>query len=885
MARRPSSSPASPRHRGPSAPPGGPELEMVGVVRKVRYHHPDTHYTVADFIPSPAAGSRLDQGDMFSRPRPAALSCSGASPRSITIQGYFPQSPEGQEMRIFGHWVTHPRYGPQFEVARYERVKPSTPRGIAAYLQSGLVRGVGPRTAEKIVAHFGADTLRIIQEDPARLSEVRGLSPKKAEAIARALAAHRDLEEVMVFLYDHGVTPHLASRIYKRYGAQTIAVLQENPYRLTEDLWGVGFLTADRIALAGGLSPRSPFRVQAGLRHALSEAAASAGHTFLPQGELSCTALVLLSRAEEGEGTETGPRPNSGTARSATGDGEGGARGPSAGAGGGEAEGSARSAAAPAASGRVTADDIKEALAALAQDGRAIVEEGRVYLPHLHRAEVQFARALRRLAERDKPPPLARRPGLVADAIDQAQAEAGLDYAPEQRRAVEQAASSWITVITGGPGTGKTTVVKGIIGAFLALNPRCRVLLCAPTGRAAKRLSEATGREAATIHRLLGYRPGPMGWYFERDEHSPLEGDLLIVDEFSMVDVLLAWDLFRAVPEEMQVVLVGDADQLPSVGPGHVLRDVVVSGRVPTVRLLRIFRQGEGSAIVANAHRVRSGLMPEAPPTAGSGDPEFAFLQLSGPDAVARVLVDRCRALAQAGLGLDQFQVLSPMYRGPAGVDALNAALQEALNPAAPGRPELRAGAHAFRLGDKVMQLRNNYEKEVYNGDIGVVAAVDAGRSGRGAQRPGGWGADDGEDEDAEPYGGEGASGRGGEGGGSTGGAGAPCLVVDFYGRRVGYYRDELDEVTLAYAVTVHKAQGSEFPWVLMPLVSQHYIMLRRNLLYTAISRARRHLILAGERRALAIAVKNDQVERRHTYLRQRLEAEGAGGGGEADRG
>jgi exodeoxyribonuclease V alpha subunit len=816
------------RRRGFSAR-GGVDGEEVlhGVVQRVRFTNEDTHYAVADV--AVAAATQLGAY--------ASLLDAGARPagRPVTVQGYFLDLREGDELRLYGRWVTHPRYGLQFEVLRYERPLPSTPRGVAAYLGSGLIRGVGPRTAEKLVERFGADALRVVAEEPERMATIPGIGKKRAERIAGAVRAQRAMEETMVFLLGFGIPPHLAARIYRQYGPQSPDIVTSNPYRLTDEMFGVGFLTADRIALATGVEPHSPPRLCAGVRHALTEAAAAQGHVFLPRGELQQRAAAVLSAAP--------------------------ARLQAAGATAPDAP--ATPAAAAGEAQPLDLDALADAIMSMCREGDLCEDGDAIYLPHLHRAECGVAEALQRLAAA----PANAVPGAgVEEALVAAEAALGIRYAPEQREAIRRAVVENVAVITGGPGTGKTTVVRGVIAALRATNPRLRVLLAAPTGRAAKRLAEATSQEASTIHRLLGYRFTGHGWTFERDESNPLEGDLLIVDEFSMVDIILAWDLLRAVPPGMRLIAVGDADQLPPVGPGSVLRELIAAGTLAVVRLVHIFRQGEGSGIVAAAHTVREGHLPPTPPAppahaapdrvaaqALAAGQDFVLVEAPDPAAAAAVIVELCRDLMR-GRPKDAVQVLSPMYRGPAGVDALNAALQEALNPALPGTPELRQATRCFRTGDKVMQVRNNYEKDVFNGDIGTVSWI-AGP----AQ----------DDEDEDESGEDGPSGPGGP----RGRAGAARLLVDFYGRVVPYAADDIDELALAYAVTVHKAQGSEFPVVVMPVVSQHYIMLRRNLIYTAMSRARQRMIIVGSRRALHLGVRNNQVERRYAQLQVRLRA------------
>ncbi len=667
----------------------------------------------------------------------------------------------GDRLRLTGRWVTHPKFGEQLEVTGYVPVAPSTRQGIRKFLASGRIRGVGPVMAERLVDQFGLQTLDVLEHEPGRLTEVPGIGERKAARIVASWREHRGIYPVMVFLQAHGVGPALAVKIYKRYGAAAVDTVRENPYILAEEIHGVGFLTADRIARSLGIEPDAPQRLRAGLIHTLQQAVQE-GHTYLPRRRL----LEAAARLLEVE-TEALTRP----------------------------------------------------LAALEGTGAVVVEAGGdgegVFLPRLHEAETVTAGELLRLL--NGPEPFAVKP---EPAVAWYERRSGLTLDDEQRRALATALSNPVTVITGGPGTGKTTIVRGLTSVLAAKEKR--VLLAAPTGRAAKRLSEATGLSARTIHRLLEYQPAEHA--FARHRQRPLEGDLLVVDEVSMLDVELAAALLAAVPPRCRLVLVGDADQLPSVGPGQVLADIISSERIPVVRLRHIFRQEWDSLIVTNAHRINEGRMPVLP--RGEELADFYFIERADPAAAAATVVDLVASRIPGRFGLDpvaDIQVLTPVHRGELGVTALNTGLQQALNPSG---EELELGFRRFRLGDKVMQIRNNYDLGVFNGDLGRVHGVD-------------------EEEGA--------------------------LLVNFDGRLVPVPPENLDELVVAYACTIHKSQGSEYPAVVIALSDQHWVMLQRNLLYTAVTRGRRLVVLVGTRRAMARAVQNASQQRRHTRLADRL--------------
>ncbi len=712
----------------------------------------------------------------------------GGGVEPVTIVGSLLGIPVGAQLRVSGRRESNPRFGTQFRVTGYTEIAPATIEGIRRYLGSGLIKGIGPEFAARIVERFGIDTLDLLDRDPARISEVPGIGPTRAKAIRDAWSAQREVRKVMVFLQGYGVSPAFAARIYKRYGGRAIALVRENPYRLAFDVWGIGFLSADRLAAALGIGRESDARAEAGVRHVLEEAATD-GHVFVPRERLVRDGVALLGIDEALVDPAVDRLGRSG-----------------------DVVIEAR----PEAGGDV--------------DGRSGGEA--VYVAALHRAEVVVAQGLRRLLEASGDTVSVN----VERALAWYESEAKIALAPQQAEAVRRALSERMLVVTGGPGVGKTTIVRGIVS--ILVRKGLRVALAAPTGRAAKRLSEATGQPAATLHRLLEWKPAE--GVFGRAPGRTLEADLLVVDEASMLDVRLAADLVSALASGTRLVLVGDVDQLPSVGPGTVLRDVIASGVVPTVRLTEIFRQAGESLIVVNAHRIHDGDLPElgAPPSDGSGADkrDFFFLEEDDPVAASQLIRDlvTTRLPRRYGLGPHDIQVLSPMHRGDLGAGNINQLLQQALTADAPG---LTRGGRTFRVGDKVMQVRNDYDKDVFNGDIGRVDRVE----GTTPAETGGTN-DDGD-----------------------------TLIVRFDDREVRYAYDDLDELQLAYAATVHKSQGSEYPAVVIPIHTQHFVMLQRNLLYTAVTRARRLVVLVGTRKALALAVRNADVARRCSRLDVRL--------------
>jgi exodeoxyribonuclease V alpha subunit len=733
----------------------GPPVVLDAVLERITYANQETGYTVARVA-------------------------TDRSSDLLTVVGPLLGAQPGESLRLRGRWRSHPQYGRQFEVEAYQTVLPATIQGIRRYLGSGLIKGIGPKMAERIVAHFGQDTLRLIEQEPARLVEVPGLGPKRTEMITCAWEEQQAIKEVMVFLQGVGVSTSLAVRIYKRYRDQAIQVVRREPYRLAAEVWGIGFKTADQIAQRLGIPHDSPERVKAGLQFALSQASED-GHCYLPERELVEQAAGLLG-VDDGltghcledliatQGVVAEPLPAAGWQ-----------------------------------------DDARGA-------GRA------VWLVPFQRAEVALAGGLLRLLDA----PADRLAGLQGVdwtvALDWLRRTTGVTLSAEQAAAVRLALTRRVAVLTGGPGCGKSYTVRAVV--TLARAKRAKVLLAAPTGRAAKRLGELAGLEAATLHRLLQLRPGGEA-AFDRDH--PLDADLVVVDETSMLDVLLANKLVKAIGSGAHLLLVGDVDQLPSVGAGEVLRDLLAAERLPRVRLTHVFRQAQHSGVVTNAHRINAG---RPPVTQGLGD--FFLFAEEDPERTADRVVDVVANRLPRRFGLDpvrEVQVLCPMHRGPAGAGVLNERLQAALTPPREGLAERRFGGRVYRVGDKVTQLRNNYDKGsagVFNGSVGVVTALSP--------------------EDQE------------------------LRVLLDEDEEVAYGFDELDELTHAYAVTIHRSQGSEYPCVVIPLATSAWLMLQRNLLYTAVTRARRIVVLVGSRRALAKAVRTTGAGHRYTALTQRLQ-------------
>jgi exodeoxyribonuclease V alpha subunit len=675
--------------------------------------------------------------------------------------------------------MNHPQHGKQFKAERCEQVLPATIEGIRKYLGSGLIKGVGPVTAGRIVKKFGLQTLDVLDHHPEQLRLVLGVGQVRAASIGQAWTQQKAIKDVMLFLQSHAVTTALAVKIYKQYGDASISIVKNDPYRLAQDIYGVGFQTADKIARDLGLPLNSPNRIAAGVAYTLSQLA-DEGHVYAPEGKLVHDAAELLGVAPEI--TATGIE-------------------------------------------RLIRDGLVKAeptpLSREAELG-AVREERAVYLTPFYYGETGVAARLRAIMETSTPS-LPRKAGEEAEQNFSVMS-VGAPLSEQQLQAVRAmlSPSSKVMVLTGGPGTGKTTTVRAIIE--VCEKRGLRYALASPTGRAAKRLAEATGRPAKTIHRLLEFSPQEG---FKRNAENPLPIDLLIVDEASMLDLLLANNLLKALTPSTRLLLVGDVDQLPSVGAGDVLRDVIASGRAEVIRLDVIFRQAQNSLIVTNAHRINKGQFPEFP----QGAHDFFMFTKDDPDEAAALIVDlvSSRIPKKFGLKPSDIQVLAPMYRGAAGVSNLNQLLQAALNPPTPQKPERKLGGTVFRAGDRVMQTRNNYDKDVFNGDIGIITALDLEEQ---------------------------------------------TMTVNVDGRPVVYNWLDADELVLAYAASVHKAQGSEYPCVVLPLLTQHYLMLQRNLLYTAVTRAKKLVVVVGSRKAMAMAVKNNKVAERYSALDVRLQAE-----------
>jgi exodeoxyribonuclease V alpha subunit len=686
----------------------------------------------------------------------------------VTVIGHAATISAGEFINASGVWFNDRTHGLQFKASFLKVTAPTTLEGIERYLGSGMIRGIGPVYAKKLVAAFGEAVFDLIEAEPARLREVTGIGPKRAERIVAGWAEQRVIREIMLFLHSNGVGTSRAVRIYRTYGPDAVRVVSENPYRLARDIRGIGFRTADTIAGRLGIERTAMVRVRAGVSFALGQAMEE-GHCGLPEGELTPLVGTLLEVEE---------------------------------------------------------DLVRVALAFELEAGDVVADTlggaRCIFLAGLHRAEREIAERLGHLASGAPP-----WPEIDADkAVPWVEERTGLTLAESQREAVRLAVSSKVLVITGGPGVGKTTLVNSILKIIAAKG--AVLSLCAPTGRAAKRLADSTGREASTIHRLLQADPKEGG--FKRNETHPLECDLLVVDETSMVDVPLMRAVLRALPEGAALLLVGDVDQLPSVGPGQVLADVILSGALPVVRLTEVFRQAAGSRIITNAHLINQGRMPDI--RAGEGETsDFYFVEANDPEEGVAKLLAVVRERIPRRFGFDpirDIQVLCPMNRGGLGARSLNIELQRALNP--PGETRVERFGWTFCPGDKVMQVVNDHERGVYNGDLGVVRRIDV--------------------EDGE-------------------------LVVDYEGREVAYGFGELDELVLAYATTVHKSQGSEYPAVVIPITTQHYPMLQRNLVYTAVTRGKRLVVMVGQRRALSIAVRGQQSRRRWSKLREWLAGPG----------
>ena len=682
----------------------------------------------------------------------------------VTVVGSMPDVHVGSVLSLTGNWKVDAKYGRQFSMESFEETLPATVYGIEKYLGSGLIKGIGPKFAKLIVQKFGKDTLDVIEERPDDLISIPGIGKTRVERIKAGWAEQKEIKNIMLFLQSHDVSTSHATKIYKTYGNESIKVVEENPYQLADDIWGIGFRTADTIAKKMGFDHEKFVRLRSGLLYTLNKLSEE-GHCFATRDMLLQTGAELL-----------------------------------------DVEDNVLS---------MTLDEMIRTKDVIVEDEYHTEEhpDTAIYLPPFFFSETGVCRRLFQI--------LSNSAGFRIETeglADKIQAKTRMHYDEVQLQAILSAVQSKILVLTGGPGTGKTTTTLGIITAFRAAG--AKILLAAPTGRAAKRLSEATGMEAKTIHRMLEVKP-PEG--YQRNEEKPLEGDVLIVDECSMIDVMLMYNLLKAVPDTMTMILVGDIDQLPSVGAGNVLRDMIDSGRFPVVRLTRIFRQAQTSRIIMNAHRINAGKMPDI---SNGKTADFFFMEREEPEEAAGVIVElvKTKLADYYKTPSTEIQVLTPMQRGVVGAANLNTALQEAINPSG---VSLNRGGYRYRVRDKVMQIRNNYDKEVFNGDIGVVTAIDM--------------------EDRK-------------------------LMVNFDGRDVEYDVSELDELVLAYATTIHKSQGSEYPIVVIPVLMTHYVMLQRNLIYTGITRAKKILVLVGTKKALALAVHNVTVSKRNTLLKERLQ-------------
>lgn len=705
---------------------------IKGVVERITFQSPETGYTVLRFKAS-------RHNDL------------------VTVVGMLMDVVVGTNLEINGVWKVDRKYGQQFEAHTWQEVMPATVYGIEKYLGSGLIKGIGPKYAKKIVAKFGADTLDIIEENIERLGEVEGIGKKRIQQIKFSWVRQREIKNVMVFLQSHDVSSAYAAKIYKAYGNDAVKRVQENPYQLADDIWGIGFKTADTIAVKMGIEKDEFNRLRSGIKYALGELG-NEGHVFAYREQLIKKGKELLD---------------------------------------------------------VTESQLDEAIERMMKSDDLKVEEDAIYLPPFYYAEIGAAKRLRMIISAEAEENIFTKDQMVD--LGRIQKTLGISYDDVQAEAIHRAANSKVMVLTGGPGTGKTTTTQGIIQAFL--DKGLSILLAAPTGRAAKRMSEATGREAKTIHRLLEFKP-PEG--YKRNEENPLEGDVLLVDECSMIDIMLMNSLLKAVPANMRLVLIGDVDQLPSVGAGNVLRDIIDSEAVPVVRLTKIFRQAQQSRIITNAHKVNEGKFPDI---SNGKNSDFFFLNREEPEVIAKEIVELVKNKLPNYYKVkpSEIQVLTPMQKGIIGAINLNQELQKAINPSMEG---IRRGGYIFKQYDKVMQIRNNYDKEVFNGDIGRILEIDT------------------EDN---------------------------TLTVLFDGRKVLYEASELDELVQAYACTIHKSQGSEYPIVVMPVSMTHFMMMQRNLIYTGITRSKKVCVVVGTMKALGYAVRNITVTKRNTMLKERL--------------
>jgi len=689
----------------------------------------------------------------------------------VTVVGNLMAPIPGEIIKMDGEWVNHPRYGEQFKVDRYKSLVPASVYGIQKYLGSGLIKGIGPVMAKRIVERFGKETLDVIEKEIEKLAEVDGIGEKRIGMIQQAWEDQKEIREVMIFLQTHEVGSGYAAKIFKQYGNRSIMVVKENPYRLATDIFGIGFLTADRIAEKLGFSRDSELRAEAGILYVLNQLA-DEGHVYYPYEP-------LVQKCQEILGVDQGVI--------------------------------VKAMSVIAESRMIVIDDLKKDVDDFRENNKA------VYLAKFYLSETSIVTRMKTLIRTPK----SIRNIDFDKAIKWVQQHLPITLAEKQRDAIQCAVENKVMIITGGPGTGKTTIINAILKIFSRIN--IKIMLAAPTGRAAKRMSEATGHAAKTIHRLLEYSIQKGG--FQKNELSPLNCDLMIIDEASMIDTILMHHLLKAIPPGTTFILVGDVNQLPSVGAGNVLKDIIASGEMQIVELNEIFRQARESLIIVNAHRINNGLLPSFKSFEQKLD-DFYFIEQEDPEAVLRILLELVKERIPRRFGFDpvnDIQVLSPMHKGIVGAGNLNRELQNVLNP---GEDGVIRGGRNFRVHDKVMQIKNNYDKEVFNGDIGRITRIDP------------------ENQD---------------------------LAISFDGRDIPYDYSDLDEIVLAYAVSIHKSQGSEYPAVIMPILTQHFVLLQRNLVYTAVTRGRKLVVMVGTMKALAIGVKNDKTQKRYTYLKHRL--------------
>lgn len=761
--------------------------QLQGQIERITFSNEENNYTVAKLI---VRGKR----DL------------------VTVIGNFPSLYAGEEVKLLGEWHNHPKFGSQFKVVKYESITPATAKGIQKYLGSGLIKGIGPVMAKRIVEAFGVETLEIIEHHPDRLTEVSGIGPQRITMISRAWADQKEIRGIMIFLQDHGVSTTYATKIYKYYGQNALKVVKENPYQLASDIYGIGFLTADKIAQKIGFAPDSSFRAEAGILYVLQKLSED-GHVFYPEGLLIEKTQEILSLPQEliiqalqslaGQRKIVLENLSSQAANQAANQSINQAANQAA-------SQSANQAASQAAVNQSANQSVNKAASQAAS--RA------VYLAKFYTCETNVAARLLRIKRKPK----FLRPIDMSRAIQWVQTQLNITLAEKQIEAIKAAIQDKVIIITGGPGTGKTTIVNSIIRIYEKIPQK--VLLAAPTGRAAKRLAETTGHEAKTIHRLLEFQAHDGS--FKKNEQEPLKAEVLIVDEASMIDLVLMHHLIKAVPPGATLILVGDIHQLPSVGAGNVLKDLIDSHLFSVVELNEIFRQAKESMIIVNAHRINQGLMPQLPEKGAPHPADFYFFYEEDPQKALEKILDLLIKRIPSHFHiqpLSEVQVITPMYKGIIGAMNLNNEIQKSFHA---DQMEVQRAGRTFKLHDKVMQIRNDYEKEVYNGDIGTISFLNL--------------------EDQE-------------------------LAVTFDGREVNYDFSDLDDLVLAYAISVHKAQGSEYPVIIIPVMTQHYLMLQRNLLYTAVTRAKKLVILIGTKKALAIAIKNNKVQQRYSHLADRL--------------